>query len=553
MTQSNDVQQMIAAVNARLTGPGTRFEMQEEEVLGVRLPVAIHRERSLGAVLADSAQFGDRDYLVTDSARLSYTEHLAAVAALAKALKDRYGIEKGDRVGIAGANTVEWIESFWAAQTLGAIVVGYNAWWVGPELAYGIENAGPKVIIADAKRVAQLTELGADVPVLSMEEGIPALINEFAGAPLELADVDEDDPAVILYTSGTSGRPKGVVHSHRNLIAVINYHRFSDALLAAFSGQDPDAAIPSDRRYLLTGPLFHVASLHNLIVPRLATGSAVVIYQGSFNAERALALIEKEKVTTWAVVPTMAQRIIDVENIERFDLSSMTALALSAAPTSTAVQQKLREKLPVAESSLVDSYGMTESSGAITVANPMELAANPGSLGSTIPGVKMEIRDPEGNPVPEGVEGQVCTQSANVMLGYWNNEAATADTFAPDRWLLTGDYGTVRGGQLYLTGRRSDLILRGGENVYPVEIEQVIDEHPAVAECAVIGVPDKDLGSAVGAVVVVESGQQVTEQELVEFVGQRLAHFKVPAHWRVTTDPLPRNATGKTIRTKVEI
>lgn len=552
MTKSVDPQAYIASVMAELTGPGGRFELVPEDVLGTRMPVMKNRDKSLGDVLAASAAYGDRDYLVTEDRRIGYAEHLRAVAALATALRDRYGVGKGDRVGILAANTPEWVESFWAAQSLGAIAVGFNAWWAPREVEYGVGHTRPSVLIVDAKRSALLDDAETDVTVLTMEDDIPRLIAEFAGADLPSTDVAEDDPAVILYTSGTSGRPKGAVHSHRNLLAVIDYHRYSDALGAAFAGA-PVSAGPSDLRYLLTSPLFHIASLHNLVVPRLATGSAVVIYQGSFDADRVLALIEREKVTNWGAVPTMAGRLLEHEDVSRYDTSSLTAFALASAPSSPGFQERLREKLPFARNALVDSYGLTECSTAISVATPMDLQAFPGTLGRPIIGVAVEVRDPLGEPVPDGTEGEICVRSPYVMLGYWENDAATADAIRDGRWLHTGDFGVLENGMVRLTGRRSDLILRGGENVYPVEIEQCLDEHPAVAESAVVGVDHPDLGQEVGAVIVTRPGMSVTEDELRAFASERLAYFKVPARWRITRTPLPRNATGKTIRTRISM
>ncbi|QCQ90032.1 class I adenylate-forming enzyme family protein [Rhodococcus sp. SGAir0479] len=552
MTKSVDPQAYIASVMAELTGPGGRFELVPEDVLGVRMPVMKNRDKSLGDVLAASAAYGDRDYLVTEDRRISYAEHLRAVAAFATALRERYGVGKGDRIGILAANTPEWVESFWAAQALGAIAVGFNAWWVPREIEYGVGHVRPAVLVVDAKRAALLDGLDIDVPVLTMEDDVPRLISEFADADLPRTDVAEDDPAVILYTSGTSGRPKGAVHSHRNLLSVIEYHRYSDALAAAFSG-NPVSDGPSDLRYLLTSPLFHIASLHNLVVPRLATGSAVVIHQGSFDADRVLALIEREKVTNWGAVPTMAGRLLEHEDVTRYDTSSLTAFALASAPSSPGFQQRLREKLPFAANALVDSYGLTECSTAISVATPMDLQAFPGTLGRPIIGVAVEIRDPFGEPVPDGTEGEICVRSPYVMLGYWENDAATADAIRAGRWLHTGDFGVIENGMVRLTGRRSDLILRGGENVYPVEIEQCLDEHPAVAECAVVGVDHPDLGQEVAAVVVPRPGTTVTEDELRAFAADRLAYFKVPTRWRITEEPLPRNATGKTMRKQILI
>lgn len=552
MTNTVDPQAFVAGVMAQLTGPGGRFEMGVEDVLGTPTPVMRNRGKALGDVLAESIALGDRDYLVTEDRRLSYAEHGESAAALANALRHRYGVGKGDRVGILAANTPEWVLSFWASTCLGAIAVGFNAWWMPREISYGIEHTKPSVLIVDAKRAALLQDLGVDVPMLTMEEDIPNLIAEFAGGEFPRADVDEDDPAVILYTSGTSGRPKGAVHSHRNLLAVIDYHRFSDSLVAAFSGR-PTADGPSDLRYLLTSPLFHIASLHNLVVPRLATGSAVVMYQGPFDVDRMLRLVERERVTNWGAVPTMAGRLLEHGDLSRYDLSSLTGFALASAPSSVAFKQRLRENVPFARNALVDSYGLTECSTAVSVATPPELEAFPGTLGRPIIGVSVEVRDPLGEPVADGVEGEICVRSAYVMLGYWDDEAATAASIGPDRWLRTGDYGVREDGRLRLTGRRSDLILRGGENVYPVEIEQCLDEHPAVLECAVIGVEHPDLGQEVAAVVVARSEDAVTEEELRAFAAERLAYFKVPARWRITTVPLPRNATGKTLRTKVVV
>ncbi len=439
--------------------------------------------------------------------------------------------------------------TFWAAQALGAIAVGYNAWWAPREVAYGAEHTSPAVLVVDAKRAALVAELDIRIPVLTMEHDVPALVAEYRTDTLPDTPIDEDDPAVILYTSGTSGRPKGAVHSHRNLVAVTDYHVFNDALAAALTGADE---LPSGRRFLVTSPLFHIASLHNLVVPRLVTGDAAVIHQGSFDADRVLRLIESERITNWGAMPTMATRMLELD-LSGYDLSSLAAFSLNSAPSSAALQQKLRDQLPVARNALVTSYGLTECSTAATLASPAELAAFPDTVGRPVVGVTLEIRDSAGDAVPDGTEGEIWVRSPYVMLGYWQDEAATAAAITPDRWLRTGDIGVLEDGRLRLSGRRSDLILRGGENVYPTEIEQCLEEHPAVRECAVVGVPDADLGQRVAALVVVDDTTGTTEDELRAFAAERLAYYKVPARWRLTTTALPRNATGKVVRTDLEV
>ncbi|KRF21214.1 fatty acid--CoA ligase [Nocardioides sp. Soil797] len=532
------------AAYARLVGPGGPFEMVEEDVRGTRLPVYRNRAKALHEILADSVKHGERTYIATADERVTYAQHAQRVSSLAHALAEVHGVKKGDRVVISAANTIEWVESFWAVVSLGAVAVAFNAWWSDPEVAHGVELTTPVLAIADAKRTAALRQHG--LPVLSIEADVPTLRAAHPDAPLPSADVDEDDPAVLIFTSGTSGRPKGATHSHRNLLAVIEFHRMNDELMAAF-GNPMDAR---DRSYLLVSPLFHIASLHNLVVPRLATGSKVALHLGAFDVERIYALIEKERVTNWGAVPTMASRMLDSTVSDKYDLSSLTAFSLASAPSSESLKQRLRDNLPFA-TALVDSYGMTETCTGVATATPADLAESPGTLGRPTYGVQVEIRDPLDRRLGPGEEGEVCVRSTYNMLGYWRNEEATESTIREDGWLHTGDLGELdEQGRLRLSSRRSDLIIRGGENVYPVEIENVLTEHPDVVECMVFGVPHDDLGQEVSVVVV--HGETIpTVEDLTAYVKQALAYYKVPSHWHLTTRPLVRNATGKVARAAV--
>ncbi|HWU21386.1 MAG TPA: AMP-binding protein [Nocardioides sp.] len=539
-----DPRAAATAVLAELTGPGGQFELVEEEVLGERLPVFVNRRRALHELLAESLEHGERVHIATADRTITFAEHAAHVASLAQALREEYGVRPGDRVAINAANTAEWIESFWAITSIGAIAVAFNAWWSPREVEYGVEHATPVLMIADQRRLGALPPV--DLPTLSFDE-VRRLAAQHPDAPLPRADVAEDDPAAIIYTSGTSGRPKGATHSHRNLLAAVEYHRLNDVLMATF-GDPTDAR---DRSYLLVLPLFHIASLHNLAIPRLATGSKVVLHEGAFDVDRVMALIERERVTNWGAVPTMARRLLEHGDLDRYDTSSLRAFSLASAPSTPEFHQKLRAGLPFA-SSLVNSYGLTETCTAVTAASPMDLAEVPSTLGRAIIGVQVEVRDADGNAVAPGVEGEVCARSAYNMLGYWNDPEATARTIRDGRWLHTGDIGTIDAtGRLELASRRSDLIIRGGENVYPAEIEGVLIEHPDVAEAMVLGVAHEDLGQEVAAVIVPKDGTHPTEEELKAYVAERLAYFKVPTRWRLSATPLPRNATGKIKRAEV--
>lgn len=531
---------------AAVTAPGQRFELVEEDVRGHRMQVFENRARSLHEVLAQSAKFGDREYLVCGDLRLTCAEHLDRVASLSRALSEEHGVTKGSRVAVFSANNAEWVLTFWATVSLGAIVVGMNSMWSAREAHEALESCAPVLIVADAPRREVLGRVASEqeaVPMLSTEADIPKLSLVHPDAALPPCEVEEDDPAVIMFTSGTTGRAKGATHSHRNMVAAADYFAVNDAAAAHMGLPRPE-----QRRILLISPLFHIMSLHNLVVPRLSFGDAVVIYTGKFNVERVLRLIEKERITQWGMAPTMASRLLQHGDLSDYDLSSLTAITLGSAPSSPALKSALREMLPVAAKSLGTTYGLTESSSAATIATAADLEMYPDSVGRPVVTMQVEIGDPAGGQVSDGVEGEICLRGPLVMLGYWNDPEATAAAIDRDGWLHTGDLGAMIDGHLRMRSRRSDLIIRGGENVYPAEVEGVLTEHPAVLECAVMGVDHEDLGQEVVAVVVIGGGSTATAHELTTFTQERIARYKVPSRWVLTRAELPRNATGKLMR-----
>ncbi|MFC7497183.1 MULTISPECIES: class I adenylate-forming enzyme family protein [unclassified Nocardioides] len=536
-------------VVARLTAPGAPYELVREDVRGHDLEVFRHRHRSLGELLRASARYGDAEYLVSTDDRITFVEHLDRVAALAAGLRDEHGVGPGDRVAICAANRPEWIVAFWATVSLGAVAVGMNSMWAPAEVRHGLDLTTPRVLIADAQRAALADPAG--MPVVDLDADLPGLIERHRGAPLPEVAVAEDDPAVVLFTSGTSGRPKGATHSHRNMIAAVWFHLLNDAVAAELG------APQRDRRFLLVTPLFHIAALHNLAVIRLAIGDTAVVHLGRFDIDEVLRLVERERVTNWGAVPTMISRLVERaerRGLDDLDLSSLRTISVNSAPSSPTLKSRLRDALPDAGRSLGTTYGLTESSSAATLASPQELLADPGTVGRAVPTMEIEVRDADGTALPPGVEGEVCLRGPLVMIGYWNDPAATAAAMDAGGWFRTGDLGTLRpDGHLHIASRRSDLILRGGENVYPAEVENQLVTHDAVAECIVMGVPDPDFGEAVAAVVVLREDAAVTQDDLLEHLRPRLARYKLPTHWVLTGTPLPRNATGKVNRREVPL
>ncbi len=543
--------QIRLGVRAKLTGPGGPFEIVEEDVLGERMRVFKNRARSLRDLLRSSAAHGEKEYLVHGDRRVSYREHLARVASAAAALRERYGIEKGDRVAILAANCAEWPIAFWATVSLGGIVAALNGWWAPDEIAHGVADSAPKLLIGDRARLDRAKPLGLAVPTLEIE----SQFEELLGGAAELPDVPlaEDDPAVILYTSGTTGPPKGALASHRGVVGFVHATSYAGAenlfTELAAAGQAP--AAPAARPQgvtLATSPMFHLSGLYATIVLQLALGGKLVIRSGRFDEAEVIRLMAKERVTAFAALGSMGPRIARHPELAKHDLSCVENVGFGGAPVSPAVQELLRRAFPTARSAQGIGYGSSESVSAPTTIRGAEYERHPTSAGRVIPTHDLEIRDEAGNALPEGVEGEIHIRSPYLMLGYWGKPEATAATLKPGRWLATGDIGRFEDGLLYINSRARDMILRNAENVYPVEIEYRLEQHPAVREATVFGVDHEEWGQAVKAVVVPEAGASVTPEALARFCGETLAAYKVPTEWEVRGEPLPRNASGKVLK-----
>jgi long-chain acyl-CoA synthetase len=535
----------VLEIEAQLSYNGSYFEEEEADVLGESIRVFKNRVSSLREMLASSAGFGDAEYIVYENRRISYSTHLQAVASTALALQEKYGVKKGDRVAILAANTPEWIITFWATISLGAIAVGLNGWWVADEIMFGISDSEPKVLIGDKKRLARLDGVDLPVPVVTMETDFESLSGFNDDTDLSTVPILEDDPACILYTSGTTGRPKGAVQSHRNIIALIGLQIFHGLRIMQIRNLEP-AKSPAA---LVTSPLFHVSGLHSGAVIGLATGIKTVWMDGRFDPKKAMQLMEKEGITAWAPMGTLAHRFVNHPDVNNYDFSNITSVGSGGAPISKELADGLKKVFPNASDSAAIGYGLTESTALATINFGEMFKEKPNSSGRPLPTVQVEIRNEAGEPVEKNIDGEIYIRSPLVMLEYWRRPEDMAKTILPGRWLATGDVGKIDDdGYLVINSRARDLILRGSENIYPVEIEHRLEAHPKVAESAVIGVDNEEFGQEVMAVIVPMPEEQLNTQELSDWVAEKLAGFKVPAHWEIRNEPLPRNAMGKVMK-----
>lgn len=547
---------------ASLTQPGGPFEVAIEEVLGQDIEVFVRRPRSLGELLAKGATHGDRPCLIfSDGRRITFAELPGQVASVASYLRDEHGVGQGDRVAICAANCAGWILAFWAISSLGAVTVAMNGWWTEHEMRHALALTDPKLLLLDAKRAERLGETpGLDR--VDLDAQLDEMLGHAPGRAGAVADrtVDEDDPAVLMFTSGTTGRPKAAVLTHRVLLCFVSAQSFIGAQGMAFGramaasrpAPTPDATAAPPRpsgplTRLAVFPLFHISGLCGVLAG-IDTGSTTVWPLGRFDAGSVIELTVAEGIDAWTGTGTHLVRLLDHPDIDRLDPMQLRAISMGGSATTPDIIRRADARFPHLAGQMSSGYGATEVGGVVTFAPNWMLTVAPDCVGPPLPTVQIKITDEHAQPLPDGDEGDVWVRGPSVMPGYWRNDDADADAIDAGRWYRTGDYGRIEHGLLFIASRKRDLILRGGENVYPFEIENCIEEHPEVLEVAVVGVDHHVLGQEVRAVIVTSPGSDLTAEDIRAHCGETLAPYKVPVHIDLRTELLPRNASGKILK-----
>jgi long-chain acyl-CoA synthetase len=544
---------------ALLEAPGGMFEMVTEDVLGRPTRVFKNRKRSMREeVHAAALTYGSAPFLVCGERRIGFDEFAQLAWGCGQLLVDRHGMNKGDRIGILALNRPEWLIALFGASAAGAITVGLNGWWHSEEIAYGLRDSGCRYLIVDEHLYDRVA------PILDSIECLEEIffIGEHAPpgtTPLQSLLVarseppgvalSEDDPFVILYTSGTTGRSKGCITTHRGTIAQVQsiLHNITIGMLTA--GDNPLLAMASGsaRSALLTSPLFHVAGLHCGVCTALAAGVKLVFGPPKFDPDAVMRLIERERVTAWVAIPTLLRRLLRHPSLGKYDLSSLNTISTGGAPAAPELLQEAAQLLPKRPPAGT-SYGLTECHGMACAISGPEIEHRRGSVGRVTPLLDIKVVDEGGNALPARHSGEICLRGVMITPGYWNRPIESAETIR-DGWLHTGDIGHLdEDGYLYISDRAKDMILRSGENVYCVEIENCLNDHPEVEEAAVIGVPDDDRGERVKAIVRKRRDSDIDELRVKAHVAQHLANFKVPEIVEFIDQPLPRNPAGKLLK-----
>ncbi len=542
---------------AQVTGPGQLFEVADVPVAGQDVRVFKNAPANLGQIFA-GARGDESEFLVYEDERWSFAETMRNVDALAHALVHTYGITKGDRVGIAMRNLPEWVVSFAAILSVGAVSVSLNAWWTETELDYAIEDSGLSLLIADPERIerAHAPAHSRGVPMLMVRgdqlEPNPTGVRRYdevvtLGDAMPEVAVDPDDDATILYTSGTTGFPKGAVSTHRAVVnglmafwcsTTIQTARKGEDLLGASSGFAPC--------FILIVPLFHVTGCVPVMLSCFGMKFKLVMMH-RWNPDTALRLIEAERVTTFVGVPTQSWDMLESPSFSKYDTSSLASIGGGGAPAPAKLVDRVEKGFTRGRPNI--GYGMTETNAYGPGNTGDDYVAHPTSTGRARTSIMdIEIRDEAGKEVATDIRGEIWMRGPNVIRCYWNKPEATAETIV-DGWLASGDLGRIDAeGFLYIEDRAKDMVLRAGENVYCAEVESAIYEHGDVYEAAVFGVPHERLGEEVGCVILRQPGADLDADGLKDFLAESLAPFKVPSRIAFADEQLPRNASGKILK-----
>ena len=550
----------LEEIEAKLCAPGAKFEMETVDVLGVPTRVWKNAPPTLRELAELGRTHGDRIFTIYEDDRVSYDAWYRATAKFAQYLLDS-GVKKGDRVALAMRNLPEFPVVFFAATCIGATIVPLNAWWTGAELAFGLENSGSRMLISDpwiwkkwkdelkaVPNIEQVIVARADKPsddFISLESilGKPSDYGKLPDAKIPAVDIHPDDSATIFYTSGTTGKPKGAVGTHRTATTNILSSSYAAARQAMRRGDPPPT--PVQKVGLLVIPLFHVTACNARMMGAIAVGHTL-IFMFKWDTKEAFEIIEREKVSSTGGVPTIAWQLLEHPDREKYDLSSLEAVSYGGAPAAPELVRKIKEVFGAEPGS---GWGMTETSATVTIHSAEDYLNRPDSCGPTVPVADIKIMSPDGSKeLPVGEVGELYARGPMCCRQYWQRPEATAETFI-DGWVRTGDLARVdEEGFCFIVDRAKDIIIRGGENIYSSEVENVLYDHPAVTDAALIGIPHRTLGEEPAAVVHLAPGMSATEDELKQWVMDRLAKFKTPVKIVFCDETLPRNANGKILK-----
>jgi len=550
----------LAEARAVLTAPGAPFEMEEVEIRGVATRVWKNTPSTLAVLTNQARMHGDRLFIICEEERVSYEAHFRAAARLAHWLIGN-GVAKGDRVAIAMRNLPEWPVIFFATTTIGAIAVPLNAWWSGQELSACMADCGASLLFCDVERhqriaphIGELAQLRRLVVARTagIVPGSALVLEDIIGSPggyerlppgsLPDAVISSDDDATIFYTSGTTGTAKGAVGTHRNILT--NIHSTAYAAARNFLRRGQPLPEPAPRVRLVAVPLFHATACSASMITGMPAGNTN-IFMRKWDAGEALRIIERERVNITGGVPTIAWQLLEHVDRASHDISSLESLAYGGAPSAPELVRRIASELDAMPG---NGWGMTETTATVTAHSAEDYLARPDSCGPPVPVADLKIVVPDGEAeLPVGEVGELWARGPMVVKGYWNRPEATAATFV-DRWVRTGDLARLdHEGFCYIVDRSKDVIIRGGENIYSIEVENALFDHPAVIDAALIGLPHHSLGEEPAAVVQLARGARATEADLQGWVRARLAAFKVPVRI-VFAQTLPRNASGKIVK-----
>ena len=549
------------AITEQLVAGDPRFAVTKKDIRGVELNVFANTPASMREYFAQAADHGDADFLVYEDERYSFNDALAKAYTIAHILVNDYGVKKGERVAVAMRNYPEWIFSFIALTSVGIVAVPMNGWWTTEELDYGLEDSGARLIIADKERVERIKPLmdGLNLKIITVrcaddEDPRISRLEDLTAAsgeqPLPDVVVDPEDDATLMYTSGSTGFPKGAVSTHRGIISALYSWLLmaTSSTLAALSDIEDPAALEGLPNYqpasLMTIPLFHVTACHSIFLMSIVSGRKIVLMY-KWDAEAALPLIEQERITDFTGVPTMSWELLQSPNVDKYDLSSLQGLGSGGAFRPPEHVKALKEKFP--NKSASSGYGLTETNALGAINGGVNYEIKPASTGRPIgPVLEIKLVDENDEEVAQGERGEIWLRGPQNVRCYWNKPEATKDAFTEDGWFRTGDIAIMDEDDfIFIVDRAKDIVIRGGENISCLEVEAALSEHPEVLEVAAFGIPDERLGEDIAAAVTPKPGTSPTPESIQAFVKEHLAGFKIPKNIWFLDEKLPRIASGK--------